>query len=83
MAEEPPLQAGEEYAHPFAAVIKHYGSSIEGLTQEEADKRLLRDGVNCLPQKKKMPAFVRFLLQFHDELVYMLMAVMIFCFAMQ
>ncbi|MBS1212905.1 MAG: carbonate dehydratase [Proteobacteria bacterium] len=44
-----------------------------GLTQEEADARLSRQGPNRLPQPKRPSALLRFLLQFHNVLIYILL----------
>lgn len=54
-----------------------------GLTDKEAEDRLARDGLNKLPDPKRLPAILKFLLQFHSALIYLLIVVMIFCFATQ
>jgi cation-transporting P-type ATPase F len=49
--------------------------SIEqGLSSEEAQKRLEKWGPNILTQTKQQPAWLRFLLQFHQPLIYILLA---------
>ena len=58
-----------------------YGNIQPGLTDEEAEARLIRDGPNSLPPPKRTPLWLKFLLQFHSSLIYMLILVMIFCFA--
>lgn len=45
-----------------------------GLSMEEARKRLEQYGPNILTPKKGVPAWKRFLLQFHQPLVYILLA---------
>ncbi|MBX3300823.1 MAG: cation-transporting P-type ATPase [Nitrospira sp.] len=45
-----------------------------GLTVEEAERRLARDGPNRLPPPVKRPGWLRFLLQFHNVLIYMMLA---------
>ncbi|MBN2156651.1 MAG: HAD-IC family P-type ATPase [Candidatus Lokiarchaeota archaeon] len=46
----------------------------EGLSGEEAEKRLERFGPNELAAGKRTPAWKRFLLQFNDFLIYILIA---------
>jgi len=46
----------------------------EGLTQAEAARRLAEHGPNRLTPPKKRSALMRFLLQFHDVLIYVLLA---------
>jgi len=43
-----------------------------GLSQTEAEARLKTYGANRLPEAKKRSVFVRFLLQFHNILIYVL-----------
>ncbi len=43
-----------------------------GLSQTEAEARLKTYGANRLPETKKRSVFVRFLLQFHNILIYVL-----------
>lgn len=45
-----------------------------GLTEEEAGKRLASHGPNRVTAKAGRPAWLRFLLQFHQPLVYILVA---------
>ncbi|MBW6516848.1 MAG: cation-transporting P-type ATPase [Candidatus Cloacimonetes bacterium] len=49
-------------------------STEEGLTQEEVKKRLETFGKNILPEGKKRSTLVRFLIQFHNILIYLLLA---------
>ncbi|NLN79940.1 MAG: HAD-IC family P-type ATPase, partial [Erysipelotrichia bacterium] len=51
-----------------------------GLTSIEAKKRLEKDGLNKLPEKKKQSRFVLFLKQFHDPMIYILLAAAIISF---
>ncbi|MCC2642914.1 MAG: P-type ATPase, translocating [Nitrospira sp.] len=44
-----------------------------GLPLEEAGRRLLHYGPNRLPPPPKRPAWLRFLLQFHNVLIYMML----------
>ncbi|MBM3566581.1 MAG: HAD-IC family P-type ATPase, partial [Alphaproteobacteria bacterium] len=55
------------------AVVEHFDSSEHGgLDQVEAARRLERVGPNRLPPPKRRGAAVRFLLQFHNPLIYVL-----------
>ena len=56
-------------------VLKELDSNVEqGLTSEEAGKRLLQYGPNKLPEKKKTPLFLVFLSQFNDPMIFILLA---------
>jgi cation diffusion facilitator family transporter len=45
-----------------------------GLSPEEAERRMSRFGPNHLPQSKSRPAWLRFIGQFHNILIYVLLA---------
>ncbi len=45
----------------------------EGIDSEEAEKRLLHYGQNRLPEAKQRSAMIRFLYQFHNVLIYVLL----------
>ncbi len=45
-----------------------------GLTDEEAVRRLARYGQNRLPSPPRRPAWLRFALQFHNVLIYVMLA---------
>ncbi|WP_305721056.1 cation-transporting P-type ATPase [Bradyrhizobium sp.] len=49
-------------------------TSVEGLSDDEAARRLTIHGRNSLPHGPRRSALVRFLLQFHNLLIYVLMA---------
>jgi len=55
-------------------VFEKLDTSAEGLSDKEAHKRLKKFGPNRLPEPKKRSAFIRFLLQFNDILIYVLIA---------
>ncbi|BBG66376.1 Ca ion P-type ATPase [Hydrogenimonas sp.] len=55
-------------------VFKELETSSDGLSREEARLRLEKYGPNSLPEPKKRGPLVRFLLQFHDILIYVLLA---------
>ncbi|MBQ6730490.1 MAG: calcium-translocating P-type ATPase, PMCA-type [Bacilli bacterium] len=49
-------------------------NSEQGLSNQEADERLLKYGPNKLPEKKKTPLFLVFLQQFNDPMIFILLA---------
>ena len=64
-------------SHPHAATpeacLSALDSGHEGLTQAEAAARLTRHGLNRLPEAHGRSALRRFLGQFHNALIYVLM----------
>jgi len=54
--------------------IKGVGSRADGLTQDEARQRLEQHGPNRLPFGKTTGVFIRFLKQFDNVLIYVLLA---------
>ncbi len=56
------------------AVLLALASGAQGLTQAEALKRLSEHGPNRLTPPAKRGALMRFLLQFHNVLIYVLLA---------
>ena len=63
--------------HPFSmkteSVINELQTDIKaGLTKTEADKRLAKYGLNSLGEEKKVPLWKRFLGQFADAMVLIL-----------
>jgi calcium-translocating P-type ATPase len=56
------------------AALAALDSRADGLTTEEAVARLATVGPNSLPSAPGRSLFVRFLLQFHDVLIYVLLA---------
>ena len=64
------------HARPAADVLALLGSQGEqGLSAGEAGRRLRQWGPNSLPEQRGKPAWLRFLHQFHDPLLYTLLAV--------
>lgn len=53
--------------------LEHLDTSETGLSTAEAQKRLERDGKNELVAIKKMPPLLKFLLQFRDVLMILLL----------
>ncbi len=56
------------------AALDALGASREGLSSDEAAGRLARFGPNRLPPPKRRGPLLRFLLQFHNVLIYVLLA---------
>jgi magnesium-transporting ATPase (P-type) len=54
--------------------LENLQSSATGLDQEDAAKRLATHGANRLPQAARRSAFTRLLVQFHNILIYVLIA---------
>ncbi len=66
----------EPHARPVATVLAELGSDGErGLSAGEAERRLSHWGANRLTSRGGKPAWLRFLGQFHDPLLYTLLAV--------
>src|SRR4030065_592117 len=55
-------------------VIEKLGSSLQGLSQADAQKRFLEHGPNELTEKKKKTPFMMFLDQFKDFMILVLIA---------
>ncbi|GMV64042.1 MAG: carbonate dehydratase [Parvibaculum sp.] len=51
-----------------------FGTPAGGLAEDEAERRLAAHGPNRLPKGKQRGPFVRLLLQFHNLLIYVLIA---------
>nr|MBS0022276.1 cation-transporting P-type ATPase [Gammaproteobacteria bacterium] len=68
-------------AHPTAwhvlsrdQALNELQSTRQGLTAQQAAQRLARHGPNLLPPPKRRGPLARFLLQFHNVLIYVLLA---------
>ena len=55
-----------------SATLENLQTSATGLTQVDAEKRLSNHGPNRLPQTARRNSFIRFLLHFHNILIYVL-----------
>lgn len=66
--DDPSIKNADEVAGALGADIEN------GLTSEEASRRLAQDGPNELRSAPRRPAWRRLLLHFHDPLVYLLLA---------
>lgn len=53
--------------------LKLFETSKQGLTTEEAEKRLKQNGFNEIAQVKKQSAFIKFLSQFKDVMIIILL----------
>jgi magnesium-transporting ATPase (P-type) len=62
------------HSQEVQAVIDHLKTSAEGLTSEEARQRLEKYGPNQLPREAPERLVIRFLRQFNDVLIYVLMS---------
>ena len=69
------LQANETIWHACSAedAFTLLKTSPDGLSPEEATQRLSTYGPNKLPETKPTPAWLRFLMQFHNILIYVLL----------
>lgn len=61
------------HARDFASVLNKLESGAEGLSHSEAAQRLQRYGANALPSLAKRSVILRFLMQFHNVLIYVLL----------
>ena len=60
------------YNKSISETLKDLNTTNQGLTDKEANKRLLDNGENCLQSKKKTNYFVKFISQFKDIMVLIL-----------
>ncbi len=71
MTDAPELVAHAETPDTVLATL---GTTPDGLTQAEAERRLAQVGPNRLPEPPRKNAVVRFLVHFDDVLIYILLA---------
>lgn len=69
-----------DYNLKIEELYKKYESSINGLNQEEASRRLEKNGENKLREAKKKSSLVMFLSQFNDFMIILLICAAIFSF---
>ena len=62
------------HAEPADAVLARLSSAPEGLSQDEAERRLAQYGPNSTPGAARTPVILRFLRHFHNALIYVLIA---------
>jgi calcium-translocating P-type ATPase len=66
-------EASHWHALDAEQVLEQLGASDAGLSSDEASVRLQQHGPNRLPVAKRRSALLRFLLQFHNILIYVLL----------
>lgn len=74
MAEQYPTTESRWHSQSVDTVNQIVSSSANGLTQQDAQHRLQQVGPNLLRPAKKKSSLVRFLMQFHNVLIYVLLA---------
>ncbi|MCH9813856.1 MAG: cation-transporting P-type ATPase [Epsilonproteobacteria bacterium] len=65
------------HSQDIQTVFTFFETSIDGLYQDEITPRLRKYGHNKIPLAKSRSPFIRFLYQFHNILIYVLIAVSI------
>jgi P-type Ca2+ transporter type 2C len=60
------------YSLSVESVLDQLSTKEEGISEDEAAKRLEKYGPNKLPEGKKKSALIRFLMHFHNVLIYVL-----------
>jgi len=78
---QPPLTTEEILTLPKNDFLSRMGTSAEGLSEEEAERRLRIYGTNELARKKKRAGIVSFLLHFKSPLILILLAAAAFSLA--
>lgn len=61
------------YKKDVDEIFQELNTSKDGLSEEEAQNRLRKDGLNKLVEKKKQSLFVKFLAQFKDVMLIILL----------
>ena len=62
------------YSDSIEDVLREVNATAEGLTQQEAEERLAKNGKNKLAEKKKVPLIVRFFKEMADPMILVLIA---------
>ncbi len=71
---QPSAESHQYWAIGADAALERLDSSRSGLSQAEAERRLAVHGPNRLPVGRRRSALTRFALQFHNVLIYVLLA---------
>ncbi|WP_454831050.1 cation-transporting P-type ATPase [Pseudoxanthomonas wuyuanensis] len=73
--QQQPTQAPQASWHdrPVQAALRELETGTTGLSRAEAEARLKIHGANRLPEGRKRGVLIRFLLQFHNILIYVLL----------
>lgn len=61
------------HAHPAHLAFAHFDTQTDGLSHNEAERRLRALGLNRLPARTAIGPMKRFFLQFHNLLIYVLL----------
>jgi magnesium-transporting ATPase (P-type) len=72
-----PAPSGPWHHRPPEAVLAELGATRDGLSRQNAEARLRRQGPNQMPTAPRRSALFRFLLQFHNILIYVLLAAVV------
>ena len=72
------MQENNYYNKKVEELYKELNTSISGLTEEEASKRLEKYGENKLAERKKKSNFIIFLNQFNDLMIILLIFASVF-----
>jgi calcium-translocating P-type ATPase len=67
------MALADPHARPAGSCLEALGAGAEGLTSEDAARRLASHGPNRLPEAHRRGPFMRFLAQFHNVLIYVLL----------
>lgn len=70
----PPMLTDAPHARSVADCLDALSAAPHGLTDAEAARRRVRHGPNRLPEPAARGALIRFLAQFHNVLIYVLLA---------
>jgi len=73
----------DAHSRPAATCLAELDASPEGLTAQEAARRLAEHGPNRLPDVRSRGPVLRFLMQFHNVLIYVLLGAAIVTGALQ
>jgi len=79
----PPRDAPAWHAIPAEDALRWVQSTRSGLDADEVALRRVRHGPNTLPPPAKRGAWLRFLLQFHNALIYVLIGAGVITLALQ
>ncbi|TNE77210.1 MAG: cation-transporting P-type ATPase [Gammaproteobacteria bacterium] len=67
------MEPSNWHDRPVQEVLSALDTTLQGLSEAEAAKRRDRHGLNCLPEAAKQGLAIRFLRQFHNILIYVLL----------
>lgn len=73
MTHQDNLKASSWHTHDKSTTFQLLASGAEGLSQEEAQHRLQQHGFNRIQSEQKKGPLARFLAQFHNVLIYVLL----------